>query len=224
MIQTTHTREADMDTRTGPERMTEYQRKELFHKWAVTAAAAFAAWYAYDQFQSTHQLNQQQAELTQAHVKGLREKLDAEREAERHLREKEAAEREKDYRLRFYERRLAVYDEACEVTARIATHRTVEEAGVDIRRFEQLVLGKLTAAADQEVMDAVWSFNDALRDLGPGRRHRVPTDPQGYSFRVATACEESMSAAFPTVPFAKTVSAQQLKGVGSLPPPSNPAP
>lgn len=228
-----------------PEPMTEYQKKELCHKWAVTIATVLAALYAFNQFQDTLKLNralaetalkqtenaqkqteltQTQIELTRVQIKGVQDKLEAEAKAERELRAKELAEREKDYKVRFYEKRLVVYDEICEVTARIATHRKLEDTKPDLLRFEQLLLGKLTATADKPVMDAVWAFNDAIRELGPTRQYKLPTDLQPFAYDVATACKTSMARAFPTVPFAGAMVGQKIGGIGSLPPPNNPEP
>lgn len=86
----------------------------------------------------------------------------------------------------FLDRQLALYTEASQVVAKLASGETGEGAAKARSRFWQLYLGELALVEDREVEAAMVTFGTALEN------GEAPSSLRGLSVRLAHACRKSL--------------------------------
>jgi len=189
------------------EPITPYQKWELFLKFVSACAVVASVFIAANSLKSqADQFNQR----TQADHDAEVACREAEKKADLHLRQQEVDQREREYAARFYDHQMALYQELCDVTARIGVAQTVGEADKDMERFRVLYIGKATAFAGSPIWPAIKDFNAELLKLKSSKQ-RMPEDVMNAARDIAYACRESLRRAFPG-----------QEGIQALPPTGKP--
>jgi hypothetical protein len=127
-------------------------------------------------------------ELAQAKLEAAKLEFTRELEAAKlnSTREKEAESRSIEAKKPFLDRQLALYVEASQITAKIATSKDSNELAKSQQRFWELFWGELALVENNGVELAMVAFGEALRGSAPQQQL------EQLSLALAHACRESL--------------------------------
>ena len=113
------------------------------------------------------------------------------REARDEQYKKSLVEAQREAKKPFYEKQLALYLEATNVTSRISTPISEEDKNAAIVRFGQLYWGQLVLVEDQKVATAMIAFKKALENTTDSEEEKAE-NLKRKTIELARKCRESL--------------------------------